>query len=251
VNTRGGPQRIPRPDVWAPGGAPPWAILDDPAGRLDPDRLRSTFTGRVGAASPVEGNGAAPSAVLVGVHPDAHGELHVVLTRRSQHLRYHTGEVSFPGGRVEPGESMVEAALREAAEEVALDPDLAEPLGELDHLTTVTRRAYITPVVAWLDRWPRLVPSEDEVAAILHVPFRELLEPGVYREERWGAGETARPVYFFELYGDTVWGATAAMLRQFLALALDLDPGSRAQWDPAGDLPVAWEPPPGWDGSAV
>lgn len=251
VSGRGGPQQIPRPDEWGPGAPAPWEHLAASERGVDPERLRAAFEGRVGLESPVERAGAAPSAVLVPIHPDDRGELRVVLTRRSDRMRHHTGEVSFPGGRVEPGESMVQAALREASEEVALDPDGVSPLGELDHLTTVTRRAYITPVVAWLPEHPRLTPSEAEVAAILHVPLQELLEPGVYREERWGSAANGRPVYFFELYGDTVWGATAAMLRQFLAIALDLDAGSRAQWDPAGEPDLDWAPPTGWDGSVV
>ncbi len=251
VSERGGPQRIPRPEHWSAGDPPPWAELDDPASTLDVDRLHDAFRGRRGEPSPVEEGGGRPAAVLVPIHPGPDGDLHVVLTRRSDTLRHHTGEVSFPGGRVDPGETIVEAALREADEEVALDPASVQVLGELDHLTTVTRRAFITPVVGWVPEPPRLRPSEAEVAAIRHVPLRELLLPEVYREERWGVGSTSRPVYFFELVGDTVWGATAAMLRQFFALALDLDPGSRAQWDPAGEALEAWDPPPGWDGSAV
>jgi len=251
VSERGGPQRIPRPEDWAIGGPPPWADLDDAASRIDAERLQAAFEGRRGQESPVERDGGRAAAVLVPIHPGPDGGLHVVLTRRSDSLRHHTGEVSFPGGRVDPGETVVEAALREADEEVSLDPATVEVLGELDHLTTVTRRAYITPIVAWVPERPRLEPSEAEVAAIRHVPLRELLLPEVFREERWGRGATSRPVYFFELVGDTVWGATAAMLRQFLSIALDLDPGSRAQWDPAGDALEAWDPPPGWEGRAV
>ncbi len=72
-----------------------------------------------------------------------------------------------------------------------------------------------------------------EVDAVLHVPLRELMSPGVFREERWGEGELSRPVYFFELVGDTVWGATAALLRQLLALITGTDPGGPTDLDPA------------------
>ncbi|MCB1260762.1 MAG: CoA pyrophosphatase, partial [Acidimicrobiales bacterium] len=117
-----------------------------------------------------------------------------------------------------PGESPVEGALREAFEEVALDPSSVEVIGELDHLQTFTSRSFIVPFVGLLPGRPTLVPSPDEVDAVLHVPVRELLLDEVFREERWGLEPLARPLWFFELVGDTVWGATAAMLRNLLAL---------------------------------
>ena len=179
-------------------------------------------------------DGAAPSAVLVPLFED--GGLHVVLTRRAWGLRTHRGEVSFPGGRVEAGESTHDAALREAFEEVALEPSSVELAGELDHLTTVTRRAYIVPVLGLLGGRPQLTPNPGEVDEVLIVALAELLAPEVFREERWGTEEVHRPVYFFELVGDTVWGATAALLRQLLTLLLGIDPGSPTDLDPARDI---------------
>jgi len=79
-----------------------------------------------------------------------------------------------------------------------------------------------------------------EVDAVLRVPVAELLAPGVYREERWGNEELHRPVYFFELVGDTVWGATAAMLRQALALLVGADAGSLTDLDPARGVSAAF-----------
>lgn len=148
-------------------------------------------------------------------------------------MRTHRGEVSFPGGRADDGEVPTRTALREANEEIGLDPSVVETLGELDHLTTVTRRSYIVPVVGLLTGRPDVVANDAEVEKILHVPVAELLAPGVFREERWGTGETSRPVYFFELYGDTVWGATAALLRQMLAVLTQTDPGGEYDLDPA------------------
>jgi len=213
-------------------------------------RLRTVFGGRAGEASPVAAEGGSASAVLVPIYPDDQDRLHVVLTRRATTLRTHQGEVSFPGGRAEPGEDPVTTALREASEEVTLDPNDVEPIGELDHLSTVTRRAYIVPVIAVLRGKPELVPSEAEVAAVLHVPLAELLSGEVYREERWGRPPEDRGLHFFELHGDTVWGATAAMLRHFLVLSLGLDPGPRINWDPAGGSSV-WMPPPGYEDRVV
>jgi 8-oxo-dGTP pyrophosphatase MutT (NUDIX family) len=147
------------------------------------------------------------------------GEVHVVLTRRAQHLRSHRGEVSFPGGGQEPGEDLLDTALREACEETGLDRSAVEIIGELDHLQTVTSRSFIVPFVGVLPGRPALEPNPAEVELILHVPLDELLLDGVYREERWGLPPLDRPIYFFEVVGDTIWGATAHMLRNLLALA--------------------------------
>jgi len=234
---RGGPQRIPRPTAWSPGRSAPWADLVDPTRSITLDRVASVLpAGTVGAPSPVADAGGTPSAVLIPLY-DGEDGVEVVLTRRAWNLRTHRGEVSFPGGRSEEGETPVQTAVREADEEIALHPRLVTPLGELDHLTTVTRRAYIVPVVATIPERPQLRPSEAEVDAVLHVPLAELLLPEVFREEQWGPADRSRPVYFFELVGDTVWGATAAMLRQLLCRLTGADPGTPSDYDPARDAP--------------
>lgn len=236
--SRGGPQQIPRPEIWTPGRPAPWSQLDPQSRLILPDRVRSVYPrDRLGLAAPVAADGAEPSAVLVPLY-DLDGELHVVLTRRSWNLRTHKGEVSFPGGRADPGEDPLTAALREANEEIALDSSLVEPLGELDHLTTITRRAYIVPVVAMVAGVPELRPNDAEVDRVLHVPLSTLMSDDVFREERWGEGPMSRPIFFFDLDGDTVWGATAAMLRQLLARLTGTDPGTLADLDPARDVPI-------------
>ena len=156
--------------------------------------------------------------MLAAFYEDA-DDRHVILTRRSQHLRAHRGEVSFPGGRQEPDEPLWETALRESFEEIGLDRDVVEPIGELDHLSTYSSNSFIVPYVAALPGRPSgLRPNPGEVDAVLHVPVTELL--GHMREERWGfLGDVERPIVFFDLVGDTVWGATAAMLRQLLGFA--------------------------------
>lgn len=219
VPARGGAQRIPRPPSARPGAPAPWAGLTDAERRIDQDRLRATFA-TIGPPVRSErehrvGRGA---AVLAAVY-EHEGEAFVVLTRRSAALRVHGGEVSFPGGGQDAGEDLPDTARREAWEEVGLDPASVEIIGELDHLSTITSDSFIVPYVALLPARPTLVASPDEVAAVLHVPLAELLDPAVYREERWHLFGTDRPIYFFELVGDTVWGATAAMLRQLLGLA--------------------------------
>lgn len=233
---RGGPQRIPRPSLWTPGRPAPWSELSSPESLVTPERIRSAFpVGRMGRESPVRSTGASEFAVLVPVYGEG-SDMSVIVTRRADTLRTHRGEVSFPGGKAELGEVPVGTALREANEEIGLDVRAVEPLGELDHLTTVTRRAYIVPVVGLLTGEPSGPVNAAEVEKVLHVPVAELLQPGVFREEQWGTSEFSRPVYFFELYGDTIWGATAALLRQFLAIVTGTDPGTGADIDPAGDL---------------
>ncbi len=216
---RGGPQRIPRPPTARPGDPAPWGHLGDAERRVDVAGLRAAFAG-LGPAVPsvLEATARRGSAVLAPIYEDG-GEAHVILTRRSAALRVHSGEVSFPGGGQDPGEDLVDTARREAHEEIGLDPALVEIVGELDHLGTVTSGSFIVPYVGVLAHPPALLASPGEVEAILRVPLAELLDPSIFREERWHVFGADRPIYFFELYGDTVWGATAAMLRQLLGLA--------------------------------
>jgi 8-oxo-dGTP pyrophosphatase MutT (NUDIX family) len=153
------------------------------------------------------------------------GETWVILTRRAQHLRSHKGEVSFPGGGQDPGDADLRAtALREAYEETALDPARVEIVGELDHLTTVSSRSYVVPFVGVVDGRPDLTPNPTEVERILYVPLSELLLDEVYREEHWGVPPLDRTMHFFELVGDTIWGATARMLAQLLTVVTGRTP---------------------------
>ena len=164
------------------------------------------------------------SAVLIALFQGEQGA-EVVLTRRAQHLRHHRGEVSFPGGRLDPGETPVQAALREAEEEVCLDPSSVELVGELDHLSTVVSRSHIVPVVGRLPARPALRAGTTEVDRILFVPLADLLRPDTYREEQWGGGEMARAIHFFFLDDETVWGATGRMLVQLLTIAAGVSAG--------------------------
>jgi 8-oxo-dGTP pyrophosphatase MutT (NUDIX family) len=229
---RGGDQKIPRPFNARPGDPPPWADL--PADRRRPSvaDVRAALAGlgppQASARElPVAATGDAdgglprvrrPSAVLAPLY-DVDGAAHVVLTRRTWGLRTHQGEVSFPGGRVEPGEHPRDAACREALEEIALDPASVEIIGELDHLSTVSSDSFIVPYVGVLPGRPATTPNPAEVEAVLHVALAELLDPTIFRGEVWTfPGGYDHPITFFELVGDTVWGATAALLRQLLGI---------------------------------
>jgi 8-oxo-dGTP pyrophosphatase MutT (NUDIX family) len=161
------------------------------------------------------------SAVLVLIHPDEQGEARVVLTERATRDGHHSGEVSFPGGRMEAGDDgAVGTALREAAEEVALDASDASVrvLGELERLWIPVSNFEVTPVVAVADRQPALHPSEAEVARIVHARL-DLFVPDAPVEM---VERTIRdwPLRFgvYAVDGLSVWGATARILSQLGAL---------------------------------
>jgi 8-oxo-dGTP pyrophosphatase MutT (NUDIX family) len=218
---RGGAQIGPRPPDARPGPPAPWAGLDEPARVVDLARVRRALAASPPRPSLVERSGGRAAAVLVPLWEED-GSVWVLLTRRAAHLRTHKGEVSFPGGGQDPGESLTDTALREAWEEVALDPATVELVGELDHVSTRSSEVYIVPYVGFLPGRPAgLVASPVEVDEILLVPLTELMLDEVFREEVWDFDDALRPMHFFELVGDTVWGATARILHQFLALVLE------------------------------
>jgi 8-oxo-dGTP pyrophosphatase MutT (NUDIX family) len=215
-----------------PGGPPPWAGLPPEELVIDlsvlPDRLAElgepqVIDGPVPVASPRQ------SAVLAPLYDGPDGPT-VVLTRRAAHLRNHRGEVSFPGGRQEDHDpDLVTTALRETHEEIGLHPSTVEVIGRLDRLSTFVSRSEIHPFVGLLDGPPDgLVAQESEVERILHVPLADLLHPEAFHEERWTfPGGVDRPLFFYEIEGDTIWGATGRMLTQLLSIALGLDPRPR------------------------
>ena len=216
---RGGKQRIPRPASYLLGGPPPWAALP-------PDRRRFTLAeirARLAELPPpadavprVDGSRAA--AVLVPLY-EAEGDTVVVLIKRPETMPSHRGEIAFPGGKLEPDvdRSLRDTALREAHEEIGLDPATVEIVRRLDGIGTVASRFMITPFVGFLAGRPELRPDPREVVRVLEVPLSELLDPAWYREEHWEvAPNFAGGVQFYELADETIWGATARILTSFL-----------------------------------
>ncbi len=153
---------------------------------------------------------AIPAAVLVPVL--ARAEPSLLLTRRTEHLRSHAGQVAFPGGRIDPGDpGPVAAALREAEEEVGLAPDLVRVIGTADRYLTGTGYA-VTPVVGLLPSDPPLRINTHEVADVFEVPLAFALDRANHqlREAEWRG--RMRRFYVIEWEGRSIWGATAAML---------------------------------------
>lgn len=152
-----------------------------------------------------------PAAVLVPII-DRAGELSVLLTRRTDHLSQHAGQVSFPGGRMEPADAdAVAAALRETYEETGIGAAELEPFGYLDCLETVSGFC-VTPVVAWLASGYRAQPDPREVAEIFEVPLALFLQSGNLQRTRVQFRGQEREILEYTHAGPRIWGATAMML---------------------------------------
>lgn len=144
----------------------------------------------------------------------ASGEVHVVLTRKSDRLRQHSGQVSFPGGGWEPGDaSLLATALREAQEEIGLDPADVDVLGALSPMPTATTGYAILPFVGVVPAAYTYVPDGFEVDRVFTAPLGLFADPARRRTETWQRGGVSHPVHFFDdVDGELVWGATARML---------------------------------------
>lgn len=157
------------------------------------------------------------AAVCLIVTDDGRGEAALVLTRRAEHLSTHSGQFALPGGRLDRGESALDAARREAREEIDLELAPEDFLGRLDDYPT--RSGYvITPLVAWCVRTARIRPNPDEVAAIYRVPLAELGRPGT--PEFVSIPESEQPVIRYPLLGTKIHAPTAAVMYQFMEVAL-------------------------------
>ena len=155
------------------------------------------------------------AAVLVPIVD--RGEAALVFAQRTDRVGHHKGQISFPGGRVDPGDADdLAAALREAHEEVGLAPARVEPLGLLDDQETFATQYVITPWVG-LVRGPVVwQPDGEEIEKVIEVPVAALLDRGCFRVERWERDGIERDVYFYEYRDTTIWGATARILKTYL-----------------------------------
>ena len=160
---------------------------------------------------PIPAAGLADAAVLVGLVPHAAGTT-VLLTRRTDALRNHAGQVSFPGGRVEPDDAdAIAAALREAGEEIGVPVHQISPIGLLDPLMTITGFR-VLPVVAMIDRDYVAVPDPGEVAEVFEVPLAFLVDPANLGHHHVEFGGRRRRVLEFRYPAQRIWGVTASIL---------------------------------------
>lgn len=222
-------QYVPRPEGGCPALPPPWREAFGSGARVPLGLVRAALS-RPSPAPPrprqtTRARQPVGAAVLVACYGDGtgeDGEASVVLIRRAAHLDRDPGHVALPGGLVEPGEAPEAAALREAEEEVGLDPARVELLGPLATVERPRDRRAVQPFVGLLPARPVLSPSPDEVEAVLEVPLADLLAEGVAWEERWplpAASGAAHVVRFFaceRLGEDLVWGVTAKILWDLL-----------------------------------
>ena len=166
---------------------------------LNPDAVREERTLRA-------------AAVLIPIIAHEGGAT-VLMTRRSDTLASHTGQIAFPGGRLDPGETAVQAALREADEEVALEPKAVEVLGLSDAYETGTG-FLVTPVIGWLERPPVTTPSPDEVAEVFETPWDFLMDAANHRRDFYDLDEGLRRWFWAMPWGERyIWGVTAGILK--------------------------------------
>jgi 8-oxo-dGTP pyrophosphatase MutT (NUDIX family) len=186
----------------------------------DADSLRRRVRGALAARTRRElaPDDRVPAAVLV-LFVYRSGEPHLVFTQKSEAVPHHKGQYSFPGGIVEASDpSRVDTALREAREEIALDPAAVEVLGVLDDTPTATTKFVITPVVGLCRGTPVFRADGREIQRLVEVPLSRLLDPACYREELWEREGAVRPISFFTCADSVIWGATARILKDFLDL---------------------------------
>jgi 8-oxo-dGTP pyrophosphatase MutT (NUDIX family) len=189
------------------------------------ERLRAALAARVAGTAPVDRippehlppGGFALAAAIVPLH-QKDGEPHLLLTRRPRHMRRHAGQISVPGGRIEPGEEPLEAALREAEEEIGLARDRADVLGRLSETLVLQTAFRLTPWVASVPYPYPYVAAPGEVDEILHVPLSALLAPGAHRVEAREVYGMTLDVHYFTMGEDVLWGATARIVWELLGV---------------------------------
>lgn len=183
----------------------------------DLDQLRRRLADR--PLQPESVAGQTSAAVLVPI-VTAPGGWYLLLTRRTDGLSNHRGEIAFPGGRLEVGETSRDAALREAHEELAIQPGDVDVIGGLPGVGTSLSRFWVLPWVGAITPGSRdrIVPNPAEVADLLEVRLETLTGPGCRREQRFIRGRrvVASPAY--DTPAGTIWGATARIVEEFLAI---------------------------------
>jgi 8-oxo-dGTP pyrophosphatase MutT (NUDIX family) len=159
-----------------------------------------------------------PAAVLLPLYKKQ-GEYHILLTKRTEKVEHHKGQISFPGGaHHENDRGPVDTALRETFEEIGVCPEDVEILGELDNMVTLTSNFLVTPFVGIIPYPYKLTVNEDEIEELVEVPLSALADEKNHREEVYIIEGTKFKAIIFDYQGHVIWGATARILEQFLDL---------------------------------
>lgn len=164
------------------------------------------------------------AAALLLLYPHRDG-VAVPLTVRANHLARHAGQISLPGGATDPGETLVQAALREASEEIGVDPGSVRVLGELTPVHVLVSGFTLHPIVGIADARPAFQAAPDEVEEVLEVSLADIRDASRIRQGTRIREGVAIEYPYFDILGHQVWGATAMVLGEFICLLTDDDGG--------------------------
>ncbi len=178
------------------------------------------------ALQPEPGITPRPAAVLAPFYVGP-GGLSLLFTLRPQTLTHHAGQVSFPGGRQDPGdENHAATALRETEEELGISAQCVEVLGRLTPLYIPPSQTQVYPIVGWIPRLPALRPNAQEVAKVLEVPASRLLAPETRATCHWDYAGTQQSAPCYRVYDLSIWGATAMIVSELLTILAPLVPAA-------------------------
>ncbi len=218
-------QRVNRPDGVESAEVQEWVSGSRLSGGVPISLIKDVMSSHVpivlppGRNTPNLKNGSEkrPKAgILVPIY-DGDGMANMILTRRASSLRTHAGEVAFPGGKIEEGETAEEAAVREAYEEIGLDPKSIEIEGRLVSSATMSSFVSLVAVVATLPEPRSYRINSSEVEEVFSFPISYLFQEGVFSVERWPISSGGYfEMHFFDFGDDLVWGATGRIIYEFM-----------------------------------
>jgi 8-oxo-dGTP pyrophosphatase MutT (NUDIX family) len=188
------------------------------------DVMRAVRTDKV----PLQFNHAVPprpGAVLLLIYPGQQGAINFPLIKRPDYVGTHSGQVSFPGGKAEPGENTIQTALREAQEEIGIDPSGVNVIGVLSEFFVMPSNFMVTPVVGYMNERPRFVPDKIEVVRVLEGDINRLMPDAAIATSEIVVAKTVKlTAPHFLIDNEIVWGATAMMLNEFRYVLKEITP---------------------------